>query len=1635
MRRFIGSSCCSGVSVIGRTPSSAAMTDEAGPTAAAGGAADGSCLAKKAKKVKKSSSSKKQASSSSTSSSKAFKWAKHKSSTSKSKSSSSSSSSGSHKRKEGSVRQDVEKKAEVEEAADSEFVLKPSLAEVVDASAAVEGGGVQEEREPLANVEVEDEAEKKKKAPLIKEELPEEVEPTKGEKGEDSGGGPQKEGQQKQQAPGSSGGKRERPAFPRRPSSAVEPGAPSPMKRQRLGGPSLERAFPPPLPVTAASLPRTSTHGVCGGPWRNLASCSWLHDCVGCTCRREPGGPLPEKWESFADFYKLVDVRETAAKKLKGALALRVPPKPSAEEPSGAPEKDGAYGGEQKEGARGGEQEEALAAPAAGGADAVSSSEESFVCPNPLMADKLLVLPCKSFLSGAFIPQLQRCRPFSPVGLQEQVDGAQRRRAGFGRRPLRQPAAAAAAGQQRQAAKEKKKGEQQEQQQEDPAQARISGCLVDQGRMRLLCVVNLCLTERHYEPQLLRRDGLSLFWLRSQGGGEVPTREGLLLYFKLLALLTMQGMRAAERWAAAAECCVCRSASAAAAEGGPPNGEGRGGAPGSSSGSVSGCSCPWRFAVVTHCTHGLNRTGFFVAALLMVLLNLTADEAQQVFAEARGRAIARPEITEALQRLEKEGASPALREALRAPELDPTFARNAEARNIELQKGSCLIRVAGAADVHQGAAAAAEAEVPIFEKLKKNLTAFRENERQRLLKIKQLSLNRQQQQQQQKQQQQEKKEAAKEEKEEPEAAKEEGDDNEIIAGTQEAARSEGEKEGESAHAAEQQQQQPAEETQPFDKAAEAAAGEAAAPAVELSEEEEKRLPPVREVIPNDGVVLFGPLSNALLAPEEVLLYLLGIDAKLRICDYRVLTSADFNGSAPYPPLRQQRRPRRVGVVQSCTQQQEQQQQQEAEEKQEEQQEEDEGEHKEQEQQEEQKEKGEEKAENRDLNFYYVLYVQAADAASFEKLLTSDLETLRRQPLQAFTSDFLPLLIRRGWELDRAAIKWSLQRVPRSRAGAGPSGGPPFIPPPPFGRLGMPGGPPRLGRSPRPPPPCPPFGPLHMPAHPPPLMGGPPSMRMPPPGPSPPGAPSPPSRGDGASPGMMRDYGGPPPPGAGGRMGPPYGGLSKDGFSGKAFGVPPLGPPRGFQDNGALPWGSRAGGRGPPPPPGRREGAGRPPEGPPGLYSGFLNLGGPSNQQARFPPGLKAPGGGAKAQGPPPRDFYESFKQQQPQPQFGGSTWGPSGQPGWRPSAGGASPVSAPGGSGGPPVGGSLGGPSSFQSLTKDGSRNDGWMPNNMWEGHAPQGAPGGGWGPQGGGAPMPPQAGGGGPPGAAADGAKWQGFGAPPPEAERREGPKRPNGKAEGGYGAQWGGPPPSTGSGPSLGRNWGAVDFGGQGGSGGGAPPPSQAQWTGPAIGAPGGPQQAGNNFNGAHPFGGAPPQQGPFNAQGGAACGPQQQAVGGPAHGMMSPPAQQQQPQAMANFMQQQQQQQAGAGGQSSGYGMNSNPFQQGGAFASGFNAGQQQPYQQQPQQQGHPNQQQQQQSQEPVPAYVMQLLLQQAAQRGASVDPQILAQLYSQYYQSFLSSMSASFGQQQLTPEQLQQYIQQMQQQQQQQQQPAH
>ncbi|OEH76751.1 hypothetical protein cyc_08196 [Cyclospora cayetanensis] len=902
-------------------------------------------------------------------------------------------------------------------------------------------------------------------------------------------------------------------------------------------------------------IPRTSLNGVCGGPWRSSAYCSWLHDTVGCTCRRVAGGPLPEKWGAFSDFLAAIDIRDTADKKSRGELDL-----------VGTNNAD----------------EEKAAKEAFGEAEKDPQQQEEYASPNPLMVEKLLLLPCKTFLSTAFAPQLLHCRPFSPIGLQEQFDGAQRRRAGLSRRFARLAAGAAhtkptAAEDKREDQQEKSSAEK-DQQQEQPEQSLParrpptcgSECLIDEGRMRILSVINLCLTERHYEPQLLRRDCLPVFWHKSQGGGEVPTPESLLNYFKLLSLLTMQGIRVAEHWAAAADCAVCNSGTGAAT---PQKGNSREEA----SKEVTPCTCSWRFTVVTHCTHGVNRTGYMVCALLMALLGLSAAEAQGVFKAARGHAIPREEIIAALQQLEKEGVSEAMRAALAAPELHPVYAENAAADGVELQKGSCFVRVATAA-----APTETGRTIPISGGFKKSLTSYRELERQRLIRAKQASQNREQREQKQQQQQESKDAAVKEE-------------------------ATGEAEGGNICEAKGESSDVKVEEAPGAVTEQTAAGAAEdAKEVFLTEDEMKQLPVVPSEVPNNGVVLFGPLSNALLAPEELLLYLLDLHPNLRMCDYRVLASSNVNQHLGYPATNKKtgfRRRRRVGVPNRTSGPKA----------------EDEGEPVQQ-----PPEQAEEQAPQQDavapqpmekpLAYHYILYVQAADPFSFETLVASELVSLRKQPLQAFTLDFLPYILARGKELDAVALNWSVQHPPR------PKRGPPPLPLP-FGA---------------------PF--------PPPGFGGP----IPPPHPW-------------MGPGGFRKRGSvdvdviPPFMRGNGR----FGGPAAD-----CGGKPVAPPPPPFFGGGGQ-WREPP----PPPPPSKNAGAWKGPEpqvipphfpvpGVPEFRPGY-----PQDGPRQFDERSKDPGARASRQGPP-RDFYDAVRQQTPTPSAGGS-WRAHNPQGWTPCVQGA----------------------------------------------------------------------------------------------------------------------------------------------------------------------------------------------------------------------------------------------------------------------------------------------------------------------------------------------------------------------------
>ncbi|CDJ61265.1 hypothetical protein, conserved [Eimeria maxima] len=980
--------------------------------------------------------------------------------------------------------------------------------------------------------------------------------------------------------------------------------------------------------VTLDQFPRTSVNGNCGGPWRTSAYCSWLHDTVGCTCRREAGGPLPEKWASFSDFLAAVDLRATAEKKQKGELVVPERDKEKSQEKSDA---EGQEDDQQKEQQEQRQQDEAAAVP--------------FVTPNPLMVEKLLLLPCKTFLSVAFAPQLFRCRPFSPVGLQEQFDGAQRRRAGMGARASRlgqQRQSTAAAGQtvagekqEQQDNKEAKtpqqeghqpqadEGQQQQQFLGRRAIGNGSECLIDEGRMRLLSVVNLCLTERHYEPQMLRRDGISVFWHKSQGGGEVPTNEGLLLYFKLLALLTMHGVRTAEQWAASADCAACSAVGGSASE--APRGE-KGGPQGSSA-VRPGCSCPWRFAVVTHCTHGLNRTGYMLCALMMALLGLSAAEAQQVFATARGQAIAREEVVAALQQLHQQGFSDELKAALVAPELHAVFAQNATADGVNLQKGSCIINVAAA-----DAAAADDAprHLPIPEGFKKKLVEYIDSERERLIRGKQPPSK-------QKQEQQEEK------KEEVEKAEEKGE-----AGEEETKR----------------------EAEVKEEVSTGTAGEGAQKKTEvvLSEEELQQLPSIPETIPNNGVVLLGPLANALLAPEEALVYLLGLHPNLRLCDFRVITSEDINEHMRYSTASKKaglKRRRRVGVApqnapqkqQEAAQQQQQEQEHEQQDNEQEEQQQ-EQEQQEQEQQEEQQQQQQQQVQQQQgtkpLSYHYILYLQAADPFSFSTLLSADLVSLRRQPLHAFTLDFLPYLLKRGQELDNSFVTWALQRPPRPKRIMTPfplPGMPPF----PIPGFGGPLPPPHLMRGPgKGPQDNMPFGSF--------------------------------PRGSGRKQ-MVGGPGGPPPP-------PFVGGPQ---WSGN----PPPPPPPPPQPEG--PWKGGPGADNTPKRFPRRADADN------------SRMGGPKEAYKQPVDDRRGGAPGAGRQGPP-RDFYDAIKQHSPNPPSVGGPWGPppsSNGTGWGAPGGGLGPSDRAGAGGIPPP----------FSMPKESGGRGAWG-GGSWEGRGPQGPPG-----------------------------------------------------------------------------------------------------------------------------------------------------------------------------------------------------------------------------------------------------------------------------------------------------------------------
>lgn len=114
-------------------------------------------------------------------------------------------------------------------------------------------------------------------------------------------------------------------------------------------------------------------------------------------------------------------------------------------------------------------------------------------------------------------------------------------------------------------------------------------------RPSVAAVVSLCLTERYYDIHELRRLGVRYTRFEVQGNGDLPRLSSIFAFLELFAHLSYQF----------------------------PN-----------------------QLVILHCTHGINRTGFFSLMLLLAFQGRRVEDAVDYFGQARGRAIDRDELIE-----------------------------------------------------------------------------------------------------------------------------------------------------------------------------------------------------------------------------------------------------------------------------------------------------------------------------------------------------------------------------------------------------------------------------------------------------------------------------------------------------------------------------------------------------------------------------------------------------------------------------------------------------------------------------------------------------------------------------------------------------------------------------------------------------------------------------------------------------------------------------------------------------------------------------------------------------------------------------------------------------------------------------
>eukprot|EP01057_Protomagalhaensia_wolfi_P001320 Protomagalhaensia_wolfi_Nauph_80__1319@NODE_178_length_3281_cov_479_197717_g134_i0_p1_GENE_NODE_178_length_3281_cov_479_197717_g134_i0NODE_178_length_3281_cov_479_197717_g134_i0_p1_ORF_typecomplete_len299_score39_85DSPc/PF00782_20/1_2e09Y_phosphatase3/PF13350_6/9e06Y_phosphatase2/PF03162_13/3_1e05Y_phosphatase/PF00102_27/0_02CDKN3/PF05706_12/0_15PTPlike_phytase/PF14566_6/6_8e03PTPlike_phytase/PF14566_6/0_21_NODE_178_length_3281_cov_479_197717_g134_i09421838 len=145
---------------------------------------------------------------------------------------------------------------------------------------------------------------------------------------------------------------------------------------------------------------------------------------------------------------------------------------------------------------------------------------------------------------------------------------------------------------------------------------------IPETRANIRAVVNLCATERYYDPTHFFNDGIEYIWHKVEGGGRLPTMKEL----QSLKLLSDQ------LWSHFATEVVAPSVEQLK--------------------MILARDVVRLPVVLIHCTHGVNRTGFAVAAFqLFNDQRLSIEEAVINFGLVRGHYINRPELVDALRGL------------------------------------------------------------------------------------------------------------------------------------------------------------------------------------------------------------------------------------------------------------------------------------------------------------------------------------------------------------------------------------------------------------------------------------------------------------------------------------------------------------------------------------------------------------------------------------------------------------------------------------------------------------------------------------------------------------------------------------------------------------------------------------------------------------------------------------------------------------------------------------------------------------------------------------------------------------------------------------------------------------------------